>query len=117
MFAVLAPIISFLPGLLLKLLLGWVGFTAVGPAAGSFAAWWQSLLGPIASGSWFATFQSAGMGGHGLATLAWVVRTVAVLLAGMLGIFRAAIADLFKTFGGSGAYQAGGKWLNDTLAT
>ena len=43
------------------------GFTAAGVAGGSFAAWWMSVAGPIASGSLFATLQSVGAAGFGAA--------------------------------------------------
>ena len=40
-----------------------IGFGAVGPAAGSLAAAWQSSIGIVAAGSPFAFLQSAAMGG------------------------------------------------------
>ena len=46
-------------------ILGALGFQTAGIAAGSFAAWLQSILyaGAIPAGSWFASFQAAGMAG------------------------------------------------------
>ncbi|KAH8659305.1 hypothetical protein BGZ60DRAFT_121902 [Tricladium varicosporioides] len=44
-------------------ILGAIGFTAVGPAAGSIAASWQACLGVVEAGSLFAWCQSAAMGG------------------------------------------------------
>jgi hypothetical protein len=43
--------------------LGAVGFTAAGPAAGSAAAAWQASMGAVQAGSLFAWCQSAAMGG------------------------------------------------------
>jgi Interferon-induced 6-16 family len=43
--------------------LGAVGFTAAGPAAGSAAAAWQASIGLVEAGSFFAWCQSAAMGG------------------------------------------------------
>ncbi|PCH41778.1 hypothetical protein WOLCODRAFT_17328 [Wolfiporia cocos MD-104 SS10] len=40
-----------------------IGFSAVGPVAGSFAARMQSLIGNVRSRSLFAIYQSIGMGG------------------------------------------------------
>ena len=40
-----------------------LGFSAVGPVAGSIAAGWQASLGIVAAGSPFAFLQSAAMGG------------------------------------------------------
>ncbi|KAM3067051.1 hypothetical protein ACMFMG_011830 [Clarireedia jacksonii] len=47
-------------------LLGAVGFSAVGPVAGSAAAAWQSSIGVVEAGSIFAWCQSAAMGGAAL---------------------------------------------------
>ncbi|KAE8454658.1 hypothetical protein EG329_000281 [Mollisiaceae sp. DMI_Dod_QoI] len=44
-------------------ILGAVGFGAAGPAAGSAAAAWQSSMGLVEAGSFFAWCQSAAMGG------------------------------------------------------
>ena len=41
----------------------WFGFTTSGVAAGSWAAFYQSLIGNVASGSLFALFTSWGMKG------------------------------------------------------
>ncbi|EPS97649.1 hypothetical protein FOMPIDRAFT_1024943 [Fomitopsis schrenkii] len=43
--------------------LGLVGFTSIGPVAGSMAAAMQSSIGNVAAGSLFATAQSISMGG------------------------------------------------------
>jgi len=53
----------FLSPLLVKAILGVIGFGAAGPIAGSFAAWIQSLIGNVIAGSLFATVQSFAMGG------------------------------------------------------
>ena len=44
-------------------ILGAVGFTALGPVAGSAAAAWQSSIGLVEAGSFFALCQSIAMGG------------------------------------------------------
>jgi hypothetical protein len=52
-------------------ILGAVGFSALGPVAGSAAAGWQASIGAVEAGSLFAICQSAAMGGAtatGLAT-------------------------------------------------
>lgn len=43
--------------------LGAIGFTVAGPAAGSAAAAWQAWIGAVQAGSLFAWCQSAAMGG------------------------------------------------------
>ncbi len=58
-----------------SLILGWVGFTALGPAAGSIAAAWQASIAAatgvgVVSGSCFAVLQSFVMGGASLASAA-----------------------------------------------
>lgn len=47
-------------------ILGFVGFTAAGPAAGSAAAAWQASIGLVQANSLFAWCQSAAMGGVAL---------------------------------------------------
>ena len=44
-------------------ILGAIGFSAVGPVAGSIAAGWQASIGSVVAGSVFAFLQSAAMGG------------------------------------------------------
>ncbi len=56
-------------------ILGWLGFTAVGPAAGSIAAAWQASIAAatgvgVVAGSSFAVLQSFAMGGASLASAA-----------------------------------------------
>ncbi|GME33933.1 hypothetical protein C8Q76DRAFT_797531 [Neofusicoccum parvum] len=62
-----------------------VGFTVTGPAAGSIAAAVQPWFAPIVAGGGFATVQSAGMGGYGVATVAAAVKGGAVVGAGVNG--------------------------------
>ncbi|WVF65632.1 hypothetical protein IAT40_000363 [Kwoniella sp. CBS 6097] len=50
--------------------LAYLGFSSAGPVGGSIAAAFQSVWGPIASGSWFAASQSAAMTGAGGAAAA-----------------------------------------------
>lgn len=42
-----------------------IGFTAGGVAAGSCAAFWQSVIGSVSAGSLFALLQSIGAAGFG----------------------------------------------------
>jgi len=44
-------------------ILGAIGFSSIGPAAGSVAAGWQASIGAVEAGSLFAFCQSAAMGG------------------------------------------------------
>lgn len=48
---------------LINPVLGVAGFSAMGPVAGSTAAAWQSSIGIVQAGSFFAWCQSAAMGG------------------------------------------------------
>ncbi|KAI9778678.1 MAG: hypothetical protein M1816_003927 [Peltula sp. TS41687] len=63
--------------------LGAVGFSAVGPVAGSVAAGWQASLGVVEAGSLFAWCQSVAMGG---------VAVNAIVAAGAAGGGVAALA-------------------------
>ncbi|KAK6347121.1 hypothetical protein TWF696_007200 [Orbilia brochopaga] len=45
----------------IPLLLEVAGFSLLGPVAGSFAAFWQSRIGNVAAGSFFAWLQRVGM--------------------------------------------------------
>eukprot|EP00558_Chaetoceros_sp_UNC1202_P000233 CAMPEP_0197260278 /NCGR_PEP_ID=MMETSP1429-20130617/83954_1 /TAXON_ID=49237 /ORGANISM="Chaetoceros sp., Strain UNC1202" /LENGTH=184 /DNA_ID=CAMNT_0042724515 /DNA_START=56 /DNA_END=610 /DNA_ORIENTATION=+ len=49
----------------IDVLLYLLGFTEVGPEAGSFAAWWQSKFPLVEAGSLFSLLQSIAMGGTG----------------------------------------------------
>ncbi|KAL4750797.1 hypothetical protein BDW72DRAFT_109576 [Aspergillus terricola var. indicus] len=57
------------PGLVIAPMLSALGFGAGGVQACSLAASAQSVVGNIAAGSTFATLQSAGTGGAGLAVI------------------------------------------------
>ncbi|KAI4147218.1 MAG: hypothetical protein LQ340_005656 [Diploschistes diacapsis] len=65
--------------------LGAVGFTAVGPAAGSAAAAWQASIGAVQAGSLFAWCQSAAMGGAAVSS---------IQAAGIAGTALARVADV-----------------------
>ncbi|KAF2753406.1 hypothetical protein EJ05DRAFT_541919 [Pseudovirgaria hyperparasitica] len=71
-------IMIFQPALIFGPLLSLMGFTAVGPAAGSLAAAWQASLGTVAGGSLFAILQSAAMAGYGAVIVGGVLTTGAV---------------------------------------
>jgi hypothetical protein len=45
------------------------GFCSTGVASGSFAAWWQSSMPLVASGSMFAQLQALAMAGAGIGTI------------------------------------------------
>ncbi|KAM0224944.1 hypothetical protein ACHAPQ_000229 [Fusarium lateritium] len=55
-----------IPVALLQPALEAIGFTPIGPAAESFAACAQSMIGNVVPESCFAILQSAGMGGYGV---------------------------------------------------
>ena len=65
--------------------LGAVGFTAAGPAAGSAAAAWQASMGVVKAGSIFSWCQSAAMGGRALG---------GIQAAGVAGTALARVGDL-----------------------
>ena len=65
--------------------LGIVGFTAAGPAAGSAAAAWQASLGAVKAGSLFSWCQSAAMGGGALG---------GIQAAGVAGTVLTRVGDL-----------------------
>ncbi|EKG17573.1 hypothetical protein MPH_05194 [Macrophomina phaseolina MS6] len=56
-----------------------LGFTPLGPAAGSIAATLHSVLSPLAAGSGFSVLQSAAMGGYGSAVVAGTARVCATV--------------------------------------
>ena len=59
----MAGIILLALTLAIPAILGAIGFSAVGPVAGSIASGWQASMGLVAAGSPFAILQSAAMGG------------------------------------------------------
>jgi len=73
------------------LVLSAAGFTAGGVAAGSAAAFVQSMIGNVAAGSWFALCQSAGAAGIATSSSA-VIGTVGAAVgsaaAGVSGLFK-----------------------------
>ncbi len=73
------------------LVLGAAGFTAAGVAAGSAAAAWQSTIGNVAVGSWFAMLQSAAATGLPSAATA-AGGAVGAAVPAAAGIFRRAPA-------------------------
>ncbi|KAL2372399.1 hypothetical protein BDBG_07561 [Blastomyces gilchristii SLH14081] len=70
--------------------LGAIGFTSIGPAAGTVATAWQSGIGSVEAGSIFAMCQSAAMGG---------VVAKAVTAVGAAGAGVAALPVVSKTVG------------------
>lgn len=63
------PSLSF--SAVIPILLKLLGFTSIGPTAGTVAATWQAYIGPVASGSLFAWCQSLMMGGFALTMITW----------------------------------------------
>ena len=75
--------------------LGAVGFSAVGPVAGSIAAGWQGSIGLVQGASLFAWCQSAAMGGAALGGIqAAGVAGVAGAVMGGAAMQAAGIADI-----------------------
>ena len=74
------------------IILGLIGWTSIGPSAGSAAAAWQATMGgSVAGGSLFATLQSAAMGGGaGLAAMV----TTGLTVTGAVGTSAAAFCGL-----------------------
>ncbi len=70
-------------------MLGALGFSAIGPVAGSVAAGWQASIGSVAAGSLFASLQSVAMGGAAMGILTGIGAGGAVAVAG-------AVVALFK---------------------
>ncbi|KAF2769476.1 hypothetical protein EJ03DRAFT_351216 [Teratosphaeria nubilosa] len=69
-FQILSLLLCLIPGLIVTPLLGIMGFSGIGPVAGTAAAGLQSSFGtPLV----FRAFQSAAMGGWGAAAAAGVV--------------------------------------------
>ncbi|WZH44453.1 uncharacterized protein QYS62_005477 [Fusarium acuminatum] len=69
------------PALVAGPLLGILGFGAAGITAGSAAAGIQSGIGSVIAPGLFATLQSAGAGGYGVAAVHTVVQAAGVLVA------------------------------------
>jgi len=77
-----AVVVAILLPVVAPALLGIIGFGALGPIAGSFAAAIQAIIGNVAVGSLFATLQSIAMGG--LAAIPVVIHLTCVAIAGGL---------------------------------
>ena len=90
-----------------------IGFTAVGPAAGSIAAWAQAVVygGAIPAGGLFAILQSIGMGGALGAQHAGVVVGGLSLAALSVAIFAATYPFLAPVLSAN-VYRL---WIYDTL--
>jgi len=69
-----------------KLGLPLIGFSVIGPVAGSIAAGIQSTIGNVVAGSLFAVVQSLAMGGNVVFAIAtsWVVVLIVVVVAGII---------------------------------
>ena len=84
-------------------ILGAVGFSSIGPVAGSAAAAWQASIGSVAAGSVFTVLQSAAMGGAALGVITGVGAAiggaaVAVGLAFSKGGVIEEVVDKVKVF-------------------
>ncbi|MCJ1403431.1 hypothetical protein MMC11_006654 [Xylographa trunciseda] len=73
-----------------------IGFSSMGPVAGSLAAAWQSAIGAVVAGSPFAILQSAAMGGAAAGVIT--------------GVGVAGFAALAAKKVGEWAWGAWGKW-------
>ncbi|KAL1955499.1 hypothetical protein VTO42DRAFT_8525 [Malbranchea cinnamomea] len=89
-FIVASGVLTVFPGLLTGPVYSLLGFTPLGPQAGSLAASIQSSIGNVASRSLFAHLQSAAMSGYGGATV-----NAAVRLAASGGYLTARVAGRF----------------------
>ena len=78
-------------------ILGAVGFSAIGPVAGSAAAAWQASMGSVVAGTLFAFLQSAAMGGAalGLFTGIGAAGAVVAVAAGVASPER--VGEVVKT--------------------
>ncbi|RBR17720.1 uncharacterized protein FIESC28_06416 [Fusarium coffeatum] len=77
--------VVLVPAIIASPVLGFLGFGAAGVPAGTAAAGIQSGIGSVAAGSLFATLQSVGAGGYGVAAVHGVVQAAeAVVGAGGL---------------------------------
>lgn len=88
-----------------------IGFTVVGPAAGTLAAWVQAVVygGAVPAGSLFAMLQSIGMGGAiGAAGLA----SGGLLLTGLVGSIFVATFPILSPFLPADVYRT---WIHDTV--
>lgn len=56
----------------------------------------MSFSGPIEAGSWYATFQSAAMGGFGTAVLDFITTIAAGILATVLALVVALFRGIFE---------------------
>ncbi|KAG8979719.1 hypothetical protein FRB90_007997, partial [Tulasnella sp. 427] len=81
--------------------LGLVGFSAIGPVAGSIAAAIQSVIygGAVGAGSLFALCQSAAMGGIVVGSLAEIAAGVAELVTGAASLLGGVLVGL-RVYGG-----------------
>ena len=88
-----------------------IGFTAVGPAAGSIAAWAQAVVygGAVPAGGLFAILQSIGMGGA-LGSAGVVVGGLS--LAALSGAIFAATYPFLAPVLSANVYRM---WIYDTL--
>ncbi|RZF35497.1 hypothetical protein LSTR_LSTR010188 [Laodelphax striatellus] len=69
---------------------GWLGFSAVGPVAGSVAAGAQAAVGSVAAGSAFAAVQSVAMTTAAVSTpwLAAIGASIMGAFGGLVAIFK-----------------------------
>lgn len=103
-------------------ILGAIGFSAVGPVAGSIAAGWQATMGSVVAGSLFSFFQGAAMGGAALGLFAGVGALGGLVALVGVGASAAVVREKFfligeavgENFAGAGefmkhrAFQVGG---------
>ncbi|KAI9662754.1 MAG: hypothetical protein M1829_006149 [Trizodia sp. TS-e1964] len=76
-------------------LLALMGWGALGPRAGTAAAWLQATLAPIGGGSLFSVAQSAAMGGYGVGIVNGIAQGAAAVSAAAPYLVRAGAAWWF----------------------
>ena len=78
-----------------------LGFSSIGPVAGSIAAGWQASMGSVVAGSLFSFLQSAAMGGAAMGVFAGIgALGGAVVAAAGLASLWGKVGDLVKMIKG-----------------
>ena len=111
-FYVVNGVVFLAPGLVTGPMLGILGFTRAGPAAGPAAAAAEAAIGPVAARGGFATLQSAAMGGYGAAVVAGGTQAGALIASGAVAAwnyFEGKRSDSVESSEGENMAAAAGK--------
>ncbi|KAF2135213.1 uncharacterized protein K452DRAFT_196939, partial [Aplosporella prunicola CBS 121167] len=81
-FVLLSILAIVLASIIAPHVLAAIGFTTVGPVAGTTAAAIQSVISPVGAGSAFAIPQSAAMGGYGLPIVVGFAQAIGIATTG-----------------------------------